>query len=394
MYERKQLKLIFDRIQGQKNLIQVISGPRQVGKTTLAIQLTQKIKIPYHFVSADAVPASNQIWIKQQWDYARSALKQSNSDVFLIIIDEIQKISNWSELVKKEWDKDRREKLNIKVILLGSSSLLIDKGLSESLVGRFELIKLPHWNYSEMKAAFDFTPEQYVYFGGYPGAADLIDDIDRWKDYIRNSIIEPTISKDILQLTTIQKPALLKNLFELSCIYAGEILSYTKILGQLTDAGNTTTLAHYQNLLDEIWLIKGIQKYSGSKIKSKSSVPKWLVYNTSLASVYEGLNLELLLQNPEKWGRKVEQAVGAHLLNSARVNNFKVFYWKDVNDEVDFVIQKGNSIIPIEVKIGKVKYHQGLMNFSKKFKIEKSILISDEAFKWQEFLMMDLNELF
>lgn len=313
--------------------------------------------------------------------------------MFLIIIDEIQKISNWSELVKKEWDKDRREKLNIKVILLGSSSSLIDKRLSELLVGRFELIKLPHWNYSEMKAAFDFTPEQYVYFGGYPGAADLFDDIDRWKDYIRNSIIEPTISKDILQLTTIQKPALLKNLFELSCIYAGEILSYTKILGQLTDAGNTTTLAHYQNLLDEIWLIKSIQKYSGSKIKSKSSVPKWLVYNTSLASVNEGLNLELLLQNLEKLGRKAEQAVGAHLLNSARVDNFKVFYWKDVNDEVDFVIQKGNSIIPIEVKIGKIKDHQGLMNFSKKFKIEKSILISDEAFKWQEFLMVDLNEL-
>lgn len=164
-------------------------------------------------------------------------------------------------------------------------------------------------------------------------------------------------------------------------------------MGQLTDAGNTTTLAHYQNLLDEIWLIKSIQKYSGSKIKSKSSVPKWLVYNTSLASVNEGLNLELLLQNLEKLGRKAEQAVGAHLLNSARVNNFKVFYWKDVNDEVDFVIQKGNSIISIEFKIGKIKDHQGLMNFSKKFKIEKSILISDEAFKWQEFLMVDLNEL-
>lgn len=394
MYERKQLNLLLNRIQEKKNLIQVISGPRQVGKTTLAIQLTQKIKIPYHFVSADAVPASNQIWIKQQWDYARSAFKQSGSNTFLIIIDEIQKISNWSELVKKEWDKDRREKLNIKVILLGSSSLLIDKGLSESLVGRFELIKLPHWNYIEMKEAFSFTPEQYVYFGGYPGAADLINDIDRWKDYIRNSIIEPTISKDILQLTTIQKPALLKNLFELSCIYAGEILSYTKILGQLTDAGNTTTLAHYQNLLDEIWLIKGIQKFSGSKIKSKQSIPKWLVYNTSLSSVYEDFNLSALLQNLDKWGRKVEQAIGAHLLNSARVHNFKVFYWKDVNDEVDFVIQKGNSIIPIEVKIGKVKYHQGLTNFSRKFKIKKSILISDDAFKWQEFLMMDPNELF
>lgn len=340
------------------------------------------------------MPSSNQIWIKQQWDYARFALRQSGSETFLLIIDEIQKINNWSEFVKKEWDKDRREKLNIKVILLGSSSLLIDQGLSESLTGRFELIKLPHWSYEEMHDAFGFTPEQYVYFGGYPGAVELIGDQNRWKDYIRNSIIEPTISRDILQLATIQKPALLKNLFELSCIYAGEILSYTKILGRLTDAGNTTTLAHYQSLLDQIWLISGIQKFSGSKIKNRSFSPKWLVYNTSLSSVYEELDFNRLIATPEKWGRKIEQAIGAYLLNLSRVHNFKVFYWKELNDEVDFIIQKGNSIIPVEVKIGKNTFHRGLNNFAKKFKINKSILISDETFKWQEFLKTDVNELF
>lgn len=394
MYERKQIKIVEKRLQEKKNLIQVITGPRQVGKTTLAIQLTKKIDIPYHFVSADAIPSSNFLWIQQQWDFARTKLKEFHSRNFLLIIDEIQKINYWSEFVKKEWDKDRRTNTNIKVILLGSSSLLINKGLKESLMGRFELIQLPHWSFSEMNEAFGFTPEEYVYFGGYPGAEHLIKDELRWKDYIRNSIIEPTISKDIIQLTNIQKPALLKNLFELACIYSGEILSYNKILGQLTDAGNTTTLAHYQKLLDEVWLISGLQKFSGSKIKTKSSSPKWLVYNTSLSSVYDDSDFKSIKKNQVKWGRKVEQVIGAYLINSARVNNFQVFYWRDVNDEVDFIIQKNNVVIPIEVKLGKIKSHKGLINFSKEFKSKKSILISDDAFNWQEFLKMDIGEMF
>lgn len=394
MYERKQLKIIQSRISERKNLIQVITGPRQVGKTTLAGQLTNKIKIPFHFVSADAIPSSNSIWIQQQWDFVRAKLKSSGSSVYLLVIDEIQKINNWSELVKKEWDKDRRQNINIRVILLGSSTLLIAKGLNESLMGRFELIQLPHWSYSEMAEAFDFSAEDFVYFGGYPGSAQLIKDESRWKDYIRNSIIEPTISKDILQLTNIQKPALLKNLFELGCIFTGEVLSYTKILGQLTDAGNTTTLSQYQKLLDEAWLLSGIQKFSGSKIKSRSSSPKWLVYNTSLSSVYDDSDFKSIKNDQVKWGRKVEQAVGTHLINSARVNNFQIFYWREVNDEVDFIIQRGKKIIPVEVKIGKIKSHKGLNAFSNKYNTSNAILISDDAFKWQEFLKIDVIDLF
>lgn len=394
MYERKQLKIIQSRISERKNLIQVITGPRQVGKTTLAGQLTNKIKIPFHFVSADAIPSSNSIWIQQQWDFVRAKLKSSGSSVYLLVIDEIQKINNWSELVKKEWDKDRRQNINIRVILLGSSTLLIAKGLNESLMGRFELIQLPHWSYSEMAEAFDFSAEDFVYFGGYPGSAHLIKDESRWKDYIRNSIIEPTISKDILQLTNIQKPALLKNLFELGCIFSGEVLSYTKILGQLTDAGNTTTLSQYQKLLDEAWLLRGIQKFSGSKIKSRSSSPKWHVYNTSLSSVYDDSDFKSIKNDQVKWGRKVEQAVGTHLINSARVNNFQIFYWREVNDEVDFIIQRGKNIIPVEVKIGKIKSHKGLNTFSNKYNTSNAILISDDAFKWQEFLKIDVIDLF
>lgn len=394
MYQRKQITELKNRLNGKKNLIQVITGPRQVGKTTLAVQLTEQITIPNTFVSADTVQSSNSIWIQQQWDTARLRMKDLRAKSFVLIIDEIQKLNNWSEFVKKEWDKDRRNKSNLKVILLGSSTLLINKGLNESLMGRFEIIKLPHWSYDEMKDAFGFTPEQYVYFGGYPGASDLISNEQRWKDYIRNSIIEATISKDILQLTNIQKPALLKNLFELACLYSGEILSYTKILGQLTDAGNTTTLAHYQDLLNQVWLISGMQKFSGSKIQTRSSTPKWLVYNTSLSSAYEDDDFTSLKNNSIKWGRKVEQSIGTYMLNHSRVNNYNLFYWRDGNDEVDYVIQKGKKVIAIEVKLGKVKSHKGLNNFSKKYKPQKTILISDDALRWQDFLLVDLNQLF
>lgn len=394
MYLRKQFYELEKRINEKKNLIQVITGPRQSGKTTLAQQITNKLQLPYHFVSADTVPSNYSLWVTQQWDIARSKFKNSSSKIFLLIIDEIQKINNWSEYVKKEFDKDRLLKLNIKVILLGSSTLLISKGLTESLFGRFEMIKLSHWTFKEMNEAFGFSPEQYVYFGGYPGAVDLIEDESRWRDYIRNSIIETTISKDILQLTTIQKPALLKNLFELACIHNGEILSYNKLLGQLTDAGNTTTLSHYAELLDNIWMLTGLQKFSGSKIKSKSSTPKWIVYNSALTSAYNELSFKETLKDLRLWGRKIEQAVGSFLINNSRIENFDLYYWRDGNNEVDFIIKKGKKTIAIEVKSEKATFHKGLVAFSEKFKPMKTILVSDYEWNWKDFFSLNISQLF
>jgi len=394
MFIKKQLFELQNRIQEKSHLIQVITGPRQVGKTTLASQLVERIKIPYNFISADAVPSSLSTWIEQQWEAARIKLKNSNSESFLLIIDEIQKIHNWSEVVKKLYDQDRRNKINLKVILLGSSTLMITKGLTESLTGRFELIQLPHWDYSEMHEAFGLTPEQFVYFGSYPGSASFISDEKRWRDYILNSIIEPTISKDILQLTAIQKPALLKSLFEHACLYNGEILSYNKMLGQLLDAGNTTTLSHYQRLLDSAWMITGLQKFSGSTVKIKSSTPKLLSYNTAFVSVYSNMDFKSVITKPELWGRRVEQSVGAYLLNQSKINDFDLFYWREGNSEVDFVLRKNKRIVTVEVKSGKVKYHEGLEKFKRKYKPSKSILISEEALPWHEFLKLDVNSLF
>ena len=226
MYKRPQFSVLQKRINEPRHFIQVISGPRQVGKTTLVKQILEETNQPYHFASADAVMQTDTFWIEQQWETARQQYAHLQAKEFLLVIDEIQKIENWSEVVKLHWDRDTWTKTKIKLILLGSARLLIQRGLTESLAGRFELIPMTHWSYAEVEAAFGLTAEQFVWFGGYPGAVQLIDDEARWKNYIRNALIEPTISKDILMLTPIRKPALLKRLFELGCSYSGQILSY------------------------------------------------------------------------------------------------------------------------------------------------------------------------
>ena len=275
MFERSYLQEIKGRISEPRTFIQVILGPRQVGKTTMITQLLSQISIPYLFESADAVLATNSTWLLQVWETARLQMKMSGASEYLLVIDEIQKIDNWSEVVKQQWDRDTHEGINIKVILLGSSRLLIQKGLTESLAGRFETLYLGHWSFAEMQVAFGWSIEQYVYFGGYPGSASLIKDESRWKNYINDALIETSISKDILMLTRVDKPALLKRLFELGSLYSGQILSFTKIVGQLQDAGNTTTLANYLNLLSDCGLLGGVEKYAGDIIRKRSSSPKF-----------------------------------------------------------------------------------------------------------------------
>jgi uncharacterized protein len=262
MIEREHIQTVISRIKEERKFIQVIMGPRQVGKTTMINQLLAKIDIPYLSESADAVVASRSTWLSQIWESARIKMKMEGSREFLLVVDEIQKIENWSEVVKQNWDSDTAGKINIKVILLGSSRLLIQKGLTESLAGRFETIYLGHWTFTEMESAFGWPVEKYIWFGGYPGSALLVNDESRWKNYINDSLIETSISRDILMMTRVDKPALLKRLFELGCSYSGQILSLTKVVGQLQDAGNTTTLTHYLKLLNDSGLLGGIEKYA------------------------------------------------------------------------------------------------------------------------------------
>ncbi|MFT3739566.1 MAG: ATP-binding protein [Breznakibacter sp.] len=394
MFERPYLKLVKARIEESRKYIQVILGPRQVGKTTMVTQLLSQLPIPNLYESADAISATNPAWLMQVWESARLRLKASGVSELLLVIDEIQKIDNWSEVVKQQWDRDIRENINIKVILLGSSRLLIQRGLTESLAGRFETLYLGHWSYSEMQEAFGWSIEQYVYFGGYPGSAILIRDEERWKNYIKDSLIETSISKDILMLTRVDKPALLKRLFELGCLYSGQILSYTKIIGQLQDAGNTTTLANYLKLLSDCGLLGGLDKYAGDIIRKRGSSPKFQVYNNALITSQSNNTYEKAIINPELWGRLVESSVGVHLINNSISERYNLYYWRDGNYEVDFVLEKGDKVIGLEVKSGMRAENAGIGVFTEKFHPEKTLLVGTGGIPYDEFLKINPKELF
>ncbi len=394
MIERQHLQVVKSRIAERRKFIQVVVGPRQVGKTTMINQLLSKIEIPYLFESADAVTAGNMTWLSQIWESARIKMKLSGSMTFLLVIDEVQKIENWSEIVKQQWDKDTNNDLDIKVILLGSSRLLIQKGLTESLAGRFETIYMGHWSFAEIENAFGWSVDQYIYFGGYPGAATLILDESRWKNYIKDSLIETSISKDILMLTRVDKPALLKRLFELGSAYSGQILSFTKILGELQAKGNTTTLSYYLKLLFDSGLLGSIEKYAGSLLREKGSIPKFQVFNNALMSIQTGDSFQVVKSNPTIWGRLVESAIGAHLINQSIAERYSVFYWRERNEEVDFIIQQDSKVIALEVKSGRRGENKGISTFSKLYHPHKALIVGTNGISIEEFLRMYPSELF
>lgn len=394
MFERSHLQLVMNRLNEPRAFIQVILGPRQVGKTTMINQLLKKMNAPWLFESADAIAASDSIWLRQTWEIARLKCKENRSSEFLLIIDEIQKIENWSETVKALWDEDTRTVQKIKVVLLGSSRMMLQRGLTESLAGRFETIYMGHWSFLEMQSAFNWTAEQYAWFGGYPGSASLIHDEPRWKNYIKSALIETSVSKDILMTTRIDKPALMKKLFELGCLYSGQMISFTKILGQLQDAGNTTTLSHYLNLLDTAGLLRGIEKYAGTVLRKRSSSPKFQVHNTALISSQHNNCYDEIISKPNEWGRIVESAIGAHLINHSIDQDYSVYYWRDGNDEVDFILESKGKLIAIEVKSSIASSTNGITTFDKKFRPDKIILINNKGLTWKEFLKISPISLF
>ncbi|MEF8804377.1 MULTISPECIES: ATP-binding protein [Bacteroidales] len=394
MYKRAEYQTIINRLKEQRRFIQVVMGARQIGKSTVVKQVLKDLDAPYQFYSADNVPATNSAWISNCWAAVRS-LKESNGwDSVILVVDEIQKISNWSEVVKKEWDDDTFHDRDIKVLLLGSSRVLLEKGLSESLAGRFEQIRMSHWSYGEMKECFGFSLDQYLYYGGYPGAASLIDDTDRFQQYIQSSIIEATINKDILMDTPISKPALLRQTFELGAAYSGSLLSLNKMLGALQDAGNTATLAGYINLLNDSGLLGGLQKYSIDTARRKASIPKLQVYNNALKTVYSPLTFEQAITDRKAWGHIFESGIGAYLISQSFVHRFEVFYWRERNDEVDFILRKKGSVVAIEVKSNAEKRTEGLEKFRELFKPQKSFIIGDGGIGAEEFFSMDIKKLF
>lgn len=382
-----------NRLSEPRNRIQVISGPRQVGKSTMVKQVLKEIDLPYLFVTGDSVNPNDSQWIADAWQTARAQKLIGKHAQYLLVIDEVHKIDNWSEAVKKEWDQDTFNDLNIKVVLLGSSRLLLKDGLTESLAGRYEIIRMSHWTFPEMHEAFGLDINQYVYYGGYPGSASFIKDERRWRSYIKDSIIAPAISQDILMTKTVYKPDLMKQVFDLGCTYSGEELSLNKMLGQLQDAGNVTTISNYLDTLNEAQLLVGLQKFAFDKARKYNSVPKLMVYNTALLSALSNIKFEKAFVDPKMWGRWVESAVGAYLLNMSEELGYHVYYWRERNYEVDFIMEYNRKLIAIEVKSGRRTTNAGLSVFREKFHPLTSFVVGSGGISVEDFLSSDLDNL-
>ena len=386
-YTRPQAADLRRRLLEPRRFLQVVTGPRQVGKTTLVTQVAEQSGLPHRFGSADEPTLRGPDWIAQQWEAARLVAAEAGPGGALLVIDEVQKAPRWAESVKRLWDEDTRNGRPLKVVLTGSGQLLIGRGLTESLAGRFELLHLPHWSWSEMRTAFGWSLEQFLFHGAYPGAAPLVDQPDRWSRYVSDSLVETTISRDVLLLSRVDKPALLRRLFELGRAYSGQILSYTKMLGQLQDAGNTTTLAHYLQLLSGAGMLTGLQKYSGAVVRRRSSSPKLQVLNTALMTAGTGLTLEQARADREFWGRLVESAVGSHLANAAGGGSCELFYWRDRGREVDFVVRAGRALTAIEVKSGRSRGAlPGMAAFAEAFGPDRRLLVGGDGIPVEEFL--------
>ena len=391
---RSQSNDLIMHLQEPRRTIQVVAGPRQVGKTTLVKQVLQQLSTPSRFFNADGVEPDDKDWIAARWEEVRALMHFNQYQEIVLVIDEVHKINNWSEQVKREWDADTFNDVNIKVVLLGSSRLLLKKGLTESLAGRFEILSMTHWSFQEMQEAFGWDINQYVYFGGYPGSAPYVNNEARWRKYMRESIIAPAIEKDVLQTTYIYKPALMHQLFHLGCAYSGELLSYNKMLGLLQDAGNATTLVNYLEVLGESKLLTGLPKYVMDASRKYRTIPKLQVYNNALlTALTEGVSYEKVFTDPQLWGRWVESAVGCYLLDKADELDCDLFYWREDNEEVDFVLRRADKLLAIEVKSGKRQSNSGLSTFRQMYNPQHSLVVGGQALPLEDLFKGNIASL-
>ena len=396
LYKRQHLAILHKRMAEPRKRIQIVMGPRQVGKSTMVGQFASKLKVPYDIFAADAVNRYDSSWIPNRWQEERIKMNLRQEKERILVIDEIQKIENWSEQVKKEWDSDTREGRNLKVILLGSSRVLLQKGLEDSLAGRFETIKMGYWDWTEMREAFGFSLDQYVYFGGFPGLADTINDENRWQNLVEGSIISPILARDIIEIEEIRNSALLRQVFELACIESAKELSLTKMQSTL-NKGTVPTIKTYLNILDQTMTVKPLQKYAPSAIREKNSIPKMQVYNSGFRNRYAQFTFEQARTNPAEWGRLVESSVGAHLANHSILDGFDLLYWRNERkQECDYVLKKGQKLVAIEVKSSRADNTSGFEEFKKLYsdKIGTALIVGPEGLPLEDFFGLKINDLF
>lgn len=362
-------------------------GPRQVGKTTIARQIQESINISTIYATADSPVPLDTTWIETQWRRAIADGTASGAPVILIL-DELQKVRGWSETLKLLWDS-RPAFPEVRVLILGSSALLMQEGLSESLAGRFFLHRCNHWGYLECRDAFNWSLEQWIYFGGYPGAAAFIDNETSWKRYITDSLIETVLARDVMQMSKVAKPVLLRHLFALAATLPAQFVSYTKMLGQLHDAGNTTTLAHYLKLLEYAFLASGLELFSRGLQRKRGSSPKLVLWNNALVNALSTRSFSYSLDDTIWWGRLVENAVGAHLCNNLNSVEYTITYWREGDHEVDFVVSRGRDIWAIEVKSGRSGKAVGLTRFRNRYPDAHVLLVGGQGIPLVEFFSTD-----
>lgn len=392
-YKREPFAEVLERMNEPRRFIQVLAGPRQIGKSTLIDQALSECQLPHYLYNADGIDENDTDWIRRIWESVRTQMDTKQEKEAVLAIDEIHKIKRWSEIVKREWDADTRSHRQLKLFLLGSSRLMLRKGLTESLAGRFELIRLGHWTLQEMEDAFGWTLDEWVYYGGYPGSAGLIKDMRRWRKYIKESLVAPAIEKDVILTSNIYKPALMKQLFEVGCSYSAQLLSLTKALGQLQDAGNVTTLSSYLNILNQSNLLAGLQKYANDEARRYQSVPKFQVYNNALLTAYRGAIYEKDRIDPQIWGQWVESAVGAYLLGGAEEAGYNVYYWRERSDEVDYIIVRQGETIALEVKSGRRGMNSGLPKFCDNFHPRRALVIGTDGIPFNDFFHIQIEDL-
>jgi predicted AAA+ superfamily ATPase len=419
-YQRPIAATLEERLAERPRRIQIVTGPRQVGKTTLVNRLlAQRPAGSGAYFAADqpsgpttlgatfrpagstarvAAARADTAWLVEtwreatqaslSWAMARNAKNGTRTPhpYFALVIDEIQKVPGWSETIKGLWDASVTARAPLHLVLLGSSPLLMQRGLTESLAGRHEIIPMRHWTFTEMSDAFGLDLDHYIFFGAYPGAAEYVDREDRWRDYVRDGLIQPNIERDILQMTRVDKPALLKQLFELGCAYSGQIVALDKIVGTLREAGNTVTLTRYLSLLESAGLLAGLHKYSDHEIRRRNSPPKFQVLNTALMSALSTYTFAEARADRSYWGRVVESAVGAHLCNSAETGT-RIHYWRESPLEVDFVIGSRKRLAAVEVKSGKSSASKpGLDEFCRRHRGCRRWVVGDMDLPIGEFL--------
>lgn len=359
---KRQSEITLTRNLGQKMpLIQVVVGPRQVGKTSLVKSYLAGRGI---YVSADSPTPLGAAEVTKWWHQALSTPDR------ILAIDEVQKISGWSEIVKKLWDEKPH---TLRLILTGSAALILEKGLKESLAGRFELIRCHHWSFSEAKELFGLSLRQFIEFGCYPGAMRFFDDRIRWAEYIRDSIVEPAIGRDILLLQPVGNPALLRQVFLAAISRPAQVVSLNKMQGQLLDSAALATIQHYLEMMSHGFLVSLLSKYSAEKIRLKKSSQKIIINDAGLMRAF-WRPVESTI-TPDLFGRYFENAIGACLLQ----RGWELYYWQDRTWEVDFVaLAPDGKKYAIEVKSAAAKEDEflGLKRFCQKNPDFKPILIS------------------